>query len=97
MAAGKDISKLWGDYVQIIGGKETRVLSYVWDGLHTMMDEMSPYANDPSLKYIVTGHSLGGALGTLYALLAKYKRVSRKFLDQIRVIFTINGGGGEAL
>lgn len=48
--------------------KTVKVLKYFWNALNSLDDTLSNITLDRNMKYIVTGHSLGGALASIYAL-----------------------------
>jgi len=44
------------------------IFSYFWTALNLISQEIMPYIQDDGKKYILTGHSLGGALASLLAI-----------------------------
>lgn len=50
-----------------IGGRKTHVMSY-WRNAFLRLDLPSKLNLKPNTKYIITGHSLGGALASLYSV-----------------------------
>ena len=74
------------------------VLTFVWDGLATLMNDLLPYTTNSNFKYIITGHSLGGAMATLFSLLAKQNAESNMWIhwDSCLITFGENRLGNKA-
>ena len=49
-------------------GRKTKVMQFFWQAFESVSYELRPYITSPAKKYILTGHSLGGALASLLAI-----------------------------
>jgi len=47
---------------------EVKILKFFWEAFELVSHKLSLYLQDPSMKYVITGHSLGGALASILAL-----------------------------
>jgi len=47
---------------------EVKILKFFWEAFELVSYKLNLYLQDPSMKYIITGHSLGGALASILAL-----------------------------
>lgn len=45
-----------------------QILKFFWEAFELVSYDLRPYMLDPTKKYILTGHSLGGALASILAL-----------------------------
>jgi len=52
----------------MVGSHETWVLQFFHNAFKLMFYGKKPYMTDPKKRYIITGHSLGGALASMLAL-----------------------------
>ena len=52
-----------------INGKSALVMRYFWQAYRLVSTELNPRIADSRKKYIITGHSLGGALASIHALM----------------------------
>ena len=52
----------------VVDGVKTEVLKFTYDAYKLAAHKLRLYLQDPSKKYIITGHSLGGAMASLLAL-----------------------------
>jgi len=50
------------------GDHEVEINKFFWDAFELGSYALRPFFTDPSKKYIITGHSLGGALASILAL-----------------------------
>jgi len=51
-----------------IGGVTVRVNHYFHESFMKLYDDIKPYLMDPTRKYILTGHSLGGSMASILAI-----------------------------
>lgn len=61
------------DNQYVIGGKNVRVLSFIMMAYQNLIDGLKAYIADPNVKYIITGHSMGGSVASLFAIKAKFE------------------------
>ena len=64
----------------MVGSHETWVLQFFHNAFKLMFYGKKPYMTDPKKKYIITGHSLGGALASMLALQMTQEFDVRPFL-----------------
>ncbi|XP_066918205.1 uncharacterized protein [Clytia hemisphaerica] len=50
------------------GNQDVKILKFFWEAFELVSYGLRPYITDPSKKYIITGHSLGGAMASIMAL-----------------------------
>lgn len=55
-------------YKLYINGTEARILNFFYDAFQLSYNQIKAHLSDPLKKYILTGHSLGGALASILAL-----------------------------
>ena len=51
-----------------IDGVKTEVIGFYYQAYRLASFQLRPYMVDPAKKYILTGHSLGGALASMLAI-----------------------------
>ena len=49
-------------------GRRTKVLQFFWQAFEAVSYALRPYMKSSRKKYILTGHSLGGALASILAI-----------------------------
>jgi len=65
----KQLASFFGSRAEVtFQGKKTKVLRFFWQAFESVSYELRPYITDSSKKYIITGHSLGGAMASLLAI-----------------------------
>ena len=47
---------------------EVKILKFFWEAFELVSHKLTLYLQDPLMKYIITGHSLGGALASILAM-----------------------------
>ena len=53
------------------GSIDVTINAFFWKAFLKLYDDIKPYLNDGKRKYIITGHSLGGAMASILALVGK--------------------------
>lgn len=60
----------------LFNGTKTSVNTYFWKAFQLLEVKINELLKDPRRKYIITGHSLGGAMASLLAIHAVDNGVS---------------------
>ena len=70
------------------GNQNVKIMKFFWDAFELVSYDLRPYITDSSKKYIITGHSLGGALASIMALNGtQLFQVSEKFIPNSFLAF----------
>lgn len=72
METAKDIG---GTYLTL-GKDKVKINSYFSDAFDLLYKPIKSKVKDSNRKYIITGHSMGGALGSLLSITGKFNGVS---------------------
>ena len=65
-----------------IDGEQGKVLKFFWQAYQLVYPELKPYLLNSTKKYIITGHSLGGAIASIHSILAtQFNKVSNNILN----------------